>query len=90
MSAEPGTPHRLTPTEQRQLADARLHEVTLAFAARAAAPPEHTVEMSRNAKGIAQFTVTVRGYDLDDVIGEALAHFAGLEAAHPYPTNGSE
>lgn len=74
---------KLTPTQ-------RLHEVTMAFAQRAASPPEHSVEISRNAKGVAQFSVTVRGFDLGDVLGEAVTAYGVLEAKHPYPvsTNG--
>lgn len=73
---------RLTPTE-------RLHEVTLAFAHRAAAPPEHACEITRNAKGVAQFTVTVRGHDLDETVKSALDSFAKLVAAHPYENGGA-
>lgn len=71
-------PHRLTPTQ-------RLHEVTLAFASRTASPPEHAAEVTRNAKGVAQFTVTVRGYDLADVIAGARAKYDELVTAYPYP-----
>jgi hypothetical protein len=76
-------PRRLTPTE-------RLHEVTMAAMSRAPSPPEHSVEITRNAKGVAQFEVTVRGYDLDEVIAKALASFAKVTAEHPYPdSNGA-
>lgn len=71
-------PRRPTPTE-------RLHEVTLAFASRAASPPEHSVELSRNAKGVVQFAVTVRGYDLTTVMAEARAAYVELDTAAPYP-----
>jgi hypothetical protein len=70
---------RLTPTE-------RLHEVTLAFASRAASPPEHNVEITRNAKGVAQFAVTVRGYDLAAVLEQARSAYVELDGANPYPT----
>ena len=80
-------PRRLTPTE-------RLHEVTMAYATRAATPPEHSVEITRNAKGVAQFTVTVRGYGLNEVADQARRIYGQLETAHPYPseptTNGGE
>lgn len=69
---------RLTPTQ-------RLHEVTMAFASRQAAAPEHSVELSRNAKGVAQFAVTARGFDLDEVLTEARAAFDSLAAEYPYP-----
>jgi len=65
-------PRRLTPTE-------RLHEVTMAAMTRAATPPEHSVEITRNAKGVAQFEVTVRGYDLDKVIAACLEHGKAIE-----------
>lgn len=81
MSAHAQQPRRLTPTE-------RLHEVTMAYAQRAASPPEHSVEITRNAKGVAQFAVTIRGYDLEQVLTEALASFATLTEEHPYPSNG--
>jgi len=75
---EPNEPRRLTPTE-------RLHEVTMAAMTRAASPPEHSVEITRNAKGVAQFEVTVRGHDLEWVIEEALRSFRHLGDALPYP-----
>ena len=65
MSTTETEPRRLTPTE-------RLHEVTMAAMTRAAAPPEHSVEITRNAKGVHQYEVTVRGYDLNEVIQRAL------------------
>jgi hypothetical protein len=71
-------PRRPTPTE-------RLHEITLAFANRAASPPEHNVEITRNAKGVAQFAVTVRGYDLAVVLEQARAAYVELDEANPYP-----
>jgi hypothetical protein len=75
-------PRRLTPTE-------RLHEVTMAAMSRAPSPPEHSVEITRNAKGVAQFEVTVRGYDVDEVCAQALAIFTGLSVSLPYPENGA-
>jgi hypothetical protein len=75
-------PRRLTPTE-------RLHEVTMAAMSRAPSPPEHSVEITRNAKGVAQFEVTVRGYDVTEVLAQARAIYVALEQAMPYPeTNG--
>ena len=75
-------PRRLTPTE-------RLHEVTMAAMSRAAAPPEHSVEISRNAKGVHQYEVTVRGYDLAEVLAEAFSAQRKLDVALPYPENGA-
>jgi hypothetical protein len=76
------TERRLTPTE-------RLHEVTMAAMSRAPSPPEHSVEITRNAKGVAQFEVTVRGYNLNEVLQSALAVFQSLEGELPYPENGA-
>lgn len=70
-------PRRLTPTE-------RLHEVSMAAIQRAAAPPEHSVEIARNAKGVHQYEVTVRGYSLDQVLADALAAQRQLDSALPY------
>lgn len=82
MSATETEPRRLTPTE-------RLHEVTMAAMQRAASPPEHSVEITRNAKGVAQFEVTVRGYDLEQVLAMAWSAYAGLDVKLPYPENGA-
>lgn len=89
MSAVENEPRRLTPTEQRLESERRAHELAMAFAQRSSSPPEHSVEITRNAKGVAQFNVTVRGFDLDDVLSEALTAFGALEAKYPYP-NGDE
>jgi hypothetical protein len=78
----PEPERRLTPTE-------RLHEVTMAAMSRAATPPEHSVEITRNAKGVAQFEVTVRGYDLSDVLAKAQEAFSALETAWPYSNGGT-
>lgn len=67
----------MTPTE-------RLHEVTMASLARRPAETEHTVEISRNAKGIAQFSISVRGSDLDAVVESAVEKFDSLAALYPY------
>jgi hypothetical protein len=57
----------------------------MAYATRPSAPPEHSVEITRNAKGVAQFGVTVRGHDLDAVLQEARSAFVSLEGQFPYP-----
>lgn len=67
----------MTPTE-------RLHEVTMASLARRPAETEHTVDISRNAKGIAQFSVAVRGTDLDATCDAAVAKFDFLNERYPY------
>jgi hypothetical protein len=76
-------PRRLTPTE-------RLHEVTMAAMTRAPSPPEHSVAISRNAKGVAQFEVTVRGYDVLTTLALAMDVYNALVVELPYPSNGSE
>jgi hypothetical protein len=76
-------PRRLTPTE-------RLHEVTMAAMTRAPSPPEHVAEITRNLKGLWQFSVTVRGFDLAEVISQAKGAARELDGDFPYqPANGS-
>ena len=75
--------------ERRQTPTERLHEVTMAAIQRPTAPPEHSVEVTRNAKGVAQFQVTVRGHFLDEVLTSAIDTYEKLGARFPYPeTNG--
>lgn len=75
---------RLTPTE-------RLHEVTMAAMNRRPAEPESSVSISRNARGVSQFEIVVRGPNPDDCRATAQRIFAMLEGDHPYPTtNGTE
>lgn len=83
MSATDQEPRRLTPTE-------RLHEVTMAAMQRPSSPPEHSVEITRNAKGVHQYEVTVRGFNLNEVLTQALDARAMLDELLPYPdeTNG--
>lgn len=85
MTTIPDEPRRLTPTE-------RLHEVTMAALARRPAETEHSIELSRNAKGVAQFSITVRGSDLDSVVMSAVSRFDFLNHRYPYPvyTKGDE
>lgn len=74
-----GAPERrLTPSE-------RLHEVTMAALGRTPTAPESSVTISRNAKGVFQFEVTVRGADADACASEAERLANELAAAHPYP-----
>lgn len=76
-------PRRLTPTE-------RLHEVTMAAMGRKPAEPESSVTITRNAKGVVQFEVTIR--HTDPVQADAIARnfFASLERAYPYPNGDGE
>lgn len=74
-------PVRLTPTQ-------RLHEVTLAALTRSSRPPVESVELSRNAKGDAQFTVSVvthEGETLKDAADRAMIEFDRLCANYPTP-----
>jgi hypothetical protein len=76
--------HRQTPTE-------RLHEVTMAALARRPYESEHSVDLSRNARGVAQFSVAARGTNLEVVLQQAVDTFDFLDARYPYPTtNGGE
>lgn len=74
---------RLTPTE-------RLHEVTMAAMSRRPSEPESSVTVTRNARGIFQFEVTVRGPSADLCQTQAEAIAAELVTAYPYPSNGGE
>jgi len=79
---EGGQPERrMTPTE-------RLYELSMAWAQRGPAPPEQSIDITRNAKGDYQFGVTVRGADLDEVLERAKAAAAELERTYPR-TNGA-
>lgn len=80
MSAE--ETRRLTPTE-------RLHEVTMAFASRQAAAPEHTVDLTRNAKGNWQVAIAVRGHDIDQVYAEAKRIAREADTDFPFENGGA-
>lgn len=71
---------RLTPTE-------RLHEVTMAAMQRSAAPPEHTVSLTWNAKGDVQIEVTGRGSELAALVEGVADYFDILRGR--YPRNGA-
>lgn len=70
---------------RRQTAAERAHEVTMTILQRSPAPPESSVELTRNAKGDVQIGVTVRGHDAETVEGEAVAIFDRL--CQKYPRN---
>lgn len=76
MSAE--TPRHLTPTE-------RLHEVTMAALERQPAPADSSVSITRNAKGVRQWDIVVRGHDIAACEAQAVAIDARLNALYPYP-----
>jgi hypothetical protein len=70
---------RLTPTQ-------RLHEVTMQALTRAPRAPSEGVEITRNAKGDWQFTVsaaTQEGESLEDAIHRAELHAGRLEESFP-------
>ena len=75
-------PRRLTPTE-------RLHEVTMAAMGRRPAEPESSVTITRNAKGVFQFEVTVRGPDVSECDMAARYIANALAEAYPYPVHGN-
>jgi hypothetical protein len=61
----------------------------MAVAQRTSAAPECSVGISRNAKGVAQFEVVVRGPDAGACLLEAQALYNDLCRNYPYPvTNG--
>ena len=76
MSAADESPRRLTPTE-------RLHEVTMAAMGRRPAEPESSVEITRNAKGAIQFSVTVRDADPEHAYTVAVELAERIEAQYP-------
>lgn len=73
---------RLTPTE-------RLYELSMAWAQRGPVPAEQSVDITRNAKGDFQFSVTVRGHDIDDVLARAMSATAILEVRYPRANGGA-
>ena len=73
--------------ERRPTPSQRLHEVTMAALTRAHAEPESAVEITRNAKGDYQFTVTVRGTDVHAC--ETLARGVVERLAEQYPRGGN-
>lgn len=72
---------RLTPTE-------RLYELAMAQAVRPPAAPEHSVDVTRNAKGQWQLAVTIRGHDADEVYATAVRIARLLEAEYPFDNGG--
>jgi hypothetical protein len=78
--------------ERRPTPSQRLHEVTMAALTRPHAEPESSVEISRNAKGDFQFTVTVRGASADACEQVALMIIGDLRREFPHSSelNGGE
>ena len=74
--------------ERRPTPSQRLNEVTMAALSRPHAEPESMVEVSRNAKGDFQFTVTVRGSDVQACETLALGVVSRLVAQYPRGNGG--
>jgi hypothetical protein len=93
--AEPVRPTKrnLMPSDQteprRQTAAERQHELAMAAVQRQAAPPEHSLGLTRNAKQQVQIDLTVRGHSLADVEAEAVALFDRLLAKYPNADEGA-
>ena len=79
----------VTVEPRRKTVSERLHEISLAAIQRPSSPPEHSVEITRNAKGVHQYEVTVRGFNLSEVLGQALDARAMLDELLPYPEDES-
>lgn len=70
---------RLTPTQ-------RLHEVTMASLTREARPPESSVSLTRNARGVTQIDVTVRAEAADEAEKQAREIYERLRNRYPLPS----
>ena len=65
-------------TERRQTPTERYHELALQAAQRQPLVPEHSLDLTRNAKGDVQIALTVRGGDLAQVEQSAVETFDRL------------
>jgi hypothetical protein len=87
-------PARLTPTQRLQLADERMHEVTMASLARRPSEPESTVEIGTTAKHASKddpqpkrlhtWSITVRGVDVQECDRIARRLDDGLSALYAH------
>ena len=67
------------------------HDELMAALDRKPTPPESSVTLSRNAKGVAQFEVVVRGPNISEVHAMAKNIYNMLAASCPYyPYSGGE
>lgn len=73
---------RLTPSE-------RAHELSMAWATRPSSSAEHSLDITRNAKGETQYSLTVRGLDLAEVLATAFDAVEQLEAKYPRANGGA-
>jgi hypothetical protein len=69
-------------TERRQTPTERYHELALHAAQRQPLVPEHSLDLTRNAKGDVQIALTVRGGDLAQVESSATETFDRLCARY--------
>lgn len=61
----------------------------MAALTRMPSPPEHAIELTRNAKGDVQISLTVRGHGLEAVLYDAQMAFDRLCEKYPRAANGS-
>jgi hypothetical protein len=70
--------------ERRQTPTERYHELALQAAQRQPTVPEHSLDLTRNAKGHVQIALTVRGGDLAEVEQQATETFDRLCERYAY------
>lgn len=70
--------------ERRQTPTERYHELALQAAQRQPVVPEHSLDLTRNAKGNVQIALTVRGGDLAEVEQHATETFDRLCERYSY------
>ena len=70
--------------QRRQTPTERYHELALQAAQRQPLVPEHSLDLTRNAKGDVQIALTVRGGDLAEVERSATEAFDRLCAKYPH------
>jgi hypothetical protein len=70
--------------ERRQTPTERYHELALQAAQRQPTAPEHSLDLTRNAKGQVQIGLTVRGVDLAEVERTATESFNRLCQRYAY------
>ena len=71
-------------TERRQTPTERYHELALHAAQRQPLVPEHSLDLTRNAKGNVQIALTVRGGELAEVERTAVEAFDRICARYPH------
>lgn len=69
--------------ERRKTVTERYHELALQAAKRQPLVPEHSLDLTRNAKGDVQIALTVRGGDLAEVERSATESFDRLCNRYP-------